>query len=425
MHQITAIIADSYQSLAQFLVSGGYWFLGIIVVLEGLPIIGSFLPGHVVIMAAGFLAKIGVFNLGIVITIVIITAIIGDILGFLLGRRYGYAFLQRFGKFIFIKEEHMEKAKALIDNHTGKAIIFGKFSPVTRPLTPFLVGASGVHIKTFWFFNIIGAVLWAVSSVMIGYIFGASYHAVTVYLGKFIVIAIISTILIIWGYRFINSRFHIFRKYELFVLGLNLISLWALAKTVQDSVSANSFMANFDISVNLFMLQHVTPAIASIWGIVTNIGSTGVMIALGLTIGLTFMFKKKWRRASIMLVSILATSVVVTIMKEVFMRARPDDALKILSDPSFPSGHAALSAAFFLASAYIFSQNIHSWIKREVFIVFCVSAVILIGLSRVILNVHWASDVIAGWSLGVFITTASILFVRYVGTFFINLNNRP
>jgi membrane-associated phospholipid phosphatase len=44
--------------------------------------------------------------------------------------------------------------------------------------------------------------------------------------------------------------------------------------------------------------------------------------------------------------------------------------------------------------------------------------VILIGLSRLILNVHWASDIIAGWSLGIFCATASILLVRYVGTLF-------
>ena len=97
------------------------------------------------------------------------------------------------------------------------------------------------------------------------------------------------------------------------------------------------------------------------------------------------------------------------------MRARPEDALQVLSDPSFPSGHATMAAAFFLVMLYMLVPKIHSWIKRELFIVLCVLSVIAIGLSRVVLSVHWSSDVIAGWSLGIFCTTASILLVRYVG----------
>ncbi len=402
-----------------FLAVGGYWFLGIIVILEGIPIIGSLLPGHVIIIMAGFLAKMGILSLPHVIVVVAVAAVLGDIIGFLLGRKYGYDFLKRFGKFIFIKDEHINKAKILIDNHTGKALVFGKFSPFTRPLTPFIVGASGVHIHTFWFWNIVGAILWSVISVGVGYIFGASYHIAAEFFGKFIFGAIISSILIIWAYRFVNVRFHIFRKYELFVLALNLVSLWALAKTIQDSLSLNSFMANFDITVNIFMFNYVTPIMVSIFTLITNIGGTIVTIGLGILIGLIYLYKRKWRSAAIMLLTIISTSIIVTYLKNVFMRARPDDALNILNDPSFPSGHASLAAAFFIILAYILAPKIKSWMIRELFITSCVVAVILIGVSRVVLNVHWASDVIAGWSLGVFLATGSVLLIRYAGVFFI------
>jgi undecaprenyl-diphosphatase len=74
-----------------------------------------------------------------------------------------------------------------------------------------------------------------------------------------------------------------------------------------------------------------------------------------------------------------------------------------------------MAAAFFIILAYLLAPKIHSWIKRELMIVICVLVVIAIGLSRIILNVHWFSDVIGGWSLGIFFATASILLVRYVG----------
>ena len=61
------------------------------------------------------------------------------------------------------------------------------------------------------------------------------------------------------------------------------------------------------------------------------------------------------------------------------------------------------------------SRVLSSRNKREGFIALCVLAIIAVGVSRVMLNVHWASDVIAGWSLGVFCATGSILFVRYIG----------
>ena len=418
MH-IAGYFSNIIAGFPDLLVSGGYWILSIIVFLEGLPIIGSFFPGHIAIISAGFLARLGILNLAIVIIISIITSALGDAIGFLIGKRMGYAFLQKWSKYVFLKEYHIEKARKIIDNHTGKSIILGKFSPITRPLVPFIVGASGIHIKKFWPYNILGVALWVTASVMIGYIFGASYSLGAEYMGQFIFIALILSIFIIWGYRFVNLHFHIFKKYEIFILFLNIISLWALARAIQDSLSVNSFMKNFDIWLNIIMGEYINPLCVNIASWISMLGDTRVMVFLGIIIGLFFLYKDKWRRGIIMLFSILSTSFVVIFMKDIILRSRPDNALQILSDPSFPSGHAALSAAFFLSLAYVFAPRIESWMKRELLIVICVIAPILIGISRVILNVHWASDVIAGWSVGIFLSSGGILLIRYFGSIFV------
>lgn len=393
---------------------GGYWFMAVVVLLEAIPLVGSLIPGHVVIISAGFFAKLGILNLGAVLVVGIAAAVLGDIASFLLGRRYGYAFLQKFGKYIFLKQEHIDATKKLIDAHTGKTIILGKFSPITRAYVPFLVGASGVHIRTFWLYNIVGGALWISGSVLVGYIFGASYDVVARYLGQFIVVAIILGILIVWGYRFVNVRFHFFRKYELFVLGLNLISLFTLFKAMQDGLSRNSFLTNFDISVNIFMAERVTESVAWIASFISMIGGIDVMIALGLLAGGAFTLYAKWRRAGIMFLSVILPVFLVPIIKELFLRVRPHNALEIFLDPSFPSAHATFAAAFFVSLMYVSAPEIRSWVKREAFIVLCVLTVILIGVSRVVLSVHWASDVIAGWALGIFLATSSVLLVRYV-----------
>jgi undecaprenyl-diphosphatase len=237
-------------------------------------------------------------------------------------------------------------------------------------------------------------------------------------MGKIVVAAIVVTLLIIWGYRFVNERFHIFKKYELFILGLNVLSIWALAKTIQDAISNQPYMAYFDVTINQIMygLQQTVPVISSIAETVSLIGGTYVIGILGIVICLWFFIKKKWRSGAIMFLSIGSTGFMLILMKDIFLRARPENALHVIvNDPSFPSGHAGMAAAFFLILAYLMAPKIQSWVKREMMIVVCVIVAIMIGLSRIVMNVHWASDVFAGWALGIFMATASILFVRYIG----------
>ena len=415
VHAFSLISAN----LEFFVSRGGYILLFIFTLLEGLPIIGMFVPGHIAIILGGFFAKIGVMNLWVVLSVSIVGAILGDYAGFMIGRKFGMSFVSRLMPYIGITDLHIDKARKLLSKHTGKAMIIGRFSPVTRALMPFLVGSSPAPVKKFWLFNIIGGASWAISSVLLGYIFGAGYHAIAAFTGKYVFFAIVLGVIIIWGYKFVNSRFHIFARYELGTLTLNIISLWVLAETIQDAWSNQSFMANFDIWVNLFMNTHVSPFVANVASWISLLGGTYVTIGAGLILALILAFKKKWRLSAISMLSIGLTSFFLGTFKEFFMRLRPENALQFLTDYSFPSGHAGLAAAFFIVFAYVCALNIKSWIKRESAMTGCILAIIVIGVSRIVLNVHWSSDVIAGWALGTFLATASILFVRYVGTFFV------
>ncbi len=73
-----------------------------------------------------------------------------------------------------------------------------------------------------------------------------------------------------------------------------------------------------------------------------------------------------------------------------------------------------MAAALFMVLIYLLAPRISSLVKREIVIVVFVLLAVLIGLSRLILNVHWFSDIIGGWSLGLFMATSSILFIKYV-----------
>ncbi len=413
--QIFTAISDNIGHLINV---GGYPFLFFAVILEGLPLIGTIVPGHVALIAAGFLAHTGIMNIWIVSIISMAAAVLGDAIGFYVGRHFGMSFIDRFKKYFFIKDAHLAKAQNLLTKHTGKAMVFGRLSPITRALMPFLVGTGKTSVSKFWVFNFIGATIWVGMSILLGYVFSFGYHAAAGYFGRAVVIAIVIAGLMAWGYRFINVRFHIFRKYELVALIINSISLIILAFMVRDAWSSTSFMANFDIWVNGFMNDQVGPIMITVAEWVSLIGSVAVPVSAGLIVGGIFIWHGRWRSAAIMLISILSSFVLFSFMKEFFMRARPENALQILSDPSFPSGHATMAAAFFFVCAYLFSRKIKYWVWRELFIVFCAVVTIAIGLSRIVLNVHWVSDVIAGWALGIFCASASIILVRYVGELF-------
>lgn len=399
-----------------FILAGGYVFIFLFTVLEGIPLLGMLVPGHIAVILAGFFVKIGLLNGYWTLTLALSGAIIGDFFGFYIGRKFGMSFIDRFRPYFFIKDEYIEKARGILHKHTGKAMILGRFSPVTRAIMPFLVGTSGAHVHKFWLYNIIGAIAWVGSSMLLGYVFGSGYHIAAQFFGKFVLFAIVSAVIIIWGYRFINTRFHIFKKFELIVLGLNLISLYAFAKTVQDAWSAHSFMANFDVWVNAFVEMHVTPTLIWISNIISNIGSVTVLEIVGVVIGLLLLSKRRYRSSAIMISSVLLTGLATGMCKDIFMRARPDNQyVALLTDPSFPSGHSAVAAAFFVALLYVSLPKIHSWVKRELYIVLGVVSVMLVGLSRLVLGVHWFSDVLAGWALGICVATGVILLIRYIG----------
>ncbi|MEK7213867.1 MAG: bifunctional DedA family/phosphatase PAP2 family protein [Patescibacteria group bacterium] len=418
-HFLTPII-DNLQIIIEH---GGYATLFIITILEGIPIIGSLVPGHTTVILSGFLSKLGILNLPAVLFLVISGALIGDIIGYFIGKKYGFVFLKRFGKYVFLKDEHIEKAKKIVNNHTGKAIILGRFNPFTRPLAPFIVGASDVHMRSFWFFDIIGVLIWAIGSIAIGYVFGASYHIAALYIGRFTLIAIIIGVLIIWGYRFINKQFRIFEKYELIALICNIFGLYIFFKTIQDALSDKVFMATLDIWINIFFSSHITSYWLSFMNIISDIFSPSVLSVIALIGIIYFLIKKQWKYATISFLSISGGLIINTFIKNIVMRARPLDAWIIETGYSFPSSHTVAVTIFFTLIIYTFSRKIKNLIWREIFITLSILDIILVGFSRIYLGVHWFSDVVAGIALGVFWTTLIILFIRYIGMFISKTNS--
>lgn len=168
--------------IESIILAGGYVFVFLFTALEGIPFIGMLVPGHVAIVLAGFFSKIGLMDVYWAVSLALLGAIFGDWFGYHMGKKYGMPFIDRFRPYFPIKDEYIGRARAILNSHTGKALLIGRFSPMTRAIMPFLVGCSGVHVRTFWFYNIVGAISWVMSSFLLGYIFGSGYHIATAFL---------------------------------------------------------------------------------------------------------------------------------------------------------------------------------------------------------------------------------------------------
>ena len=128
---------------------------------------------------------------------------------------------------------------------------------------------------------------------------------------------------------------------------------------------------------------------------VTVIGGAPVTLGLSL-IAAIWLFAKRMRgRALLLAATVLLQRLAVELMKDAFGRPRP--AVEHLpSSFAFPSGHAANSMATYLAIAIIALPDRY----RRPAILAALAITLVVGLTRLVLGVHWASDVVGGWTLG-------------------------
>ncbi len=134
----------------------------------------------------------------------------------------------------------------------------------------------------------------------------------------------------------------------------------------------------------------------------TSLGSTTILVFLGLSaIGFLMMQGRK-AAALLVLASVGGALALSNGLKLVFQRARPDTAFRAVeaTQYSFPSGHALISTAVYLTLGALVAHAIRERGLKLYIQALAVLLVLVIGVSRIYLGVHWTTDVLAGWGLG-------------------------
>lgn len=148
-----------------------YGIIFLIIFLETGVVVTPFLPGDSLLFALGAFAAKGSFDFWIMSILLIIAAIIGDSVNYSIGRYFGKKFLE-LEKIPLIKKAHIEKAHKFYEKHGPKTIILARFIPIVRTFAPFVAGVGEMNYSKFMSYNVVGAILWVMSFMTLGYIFG-------------------------------------------------------------------------------------------------------------------------------------------------------------------------------------------------------------------------------------------------------------
>jgi len=143
---------------------------GIIFAETGL-LLGFFLPGDSLLIAAGLMAAKGDLSLPIIITVVAAAAIIGNIVGYFIGQKVGPIIFKR-EKSRFFHPEHVEKTHNFFEKHGSKTVILARFIPIVRTFVATFAGVSKMSFRKFFIYSVIGGVLWGVGLPLAAFYLG-------------------------------------------------------------------------------------------------------------------------------------------------------------------------------------------------------------------------------------------------------------
>ena len=181
----------------------GVWAIGLLIMLEdfGIPV-----PGETIMIAGAIYAGAGRLNVVAVGVVGFIAAIVGDNIGFAIGHFGGRALALRWGKYVSLTEERLDKAEDFFDRRGAIVITFARFVEGLRQANGIIAGITGMHWLRFLAFNALGAALWVGTWVSLGYLAGdhisTIYHYITLYSYYLLIaLAVLLVGYIAWRFR--------------------------------------------------------------------------------------------------------------------------------------------------------------------------------------------------------------------------------
>jgi membrane protein DedA with SNARE-associated domain len=155
----------------------GIWAIGLLLLLEniGLPVV----PGELAMIAGAVYAGSGELNIVAVGVTSVIASFAGSAIGYLIGRLGGRALVSRYGRYVLIREHHLDRAEHTVDRYGWLIIVIARFIIGLRELSGIIAGTARMNPVIFGISSAVGAAAWVATWVSLGYLAGG--HIGTIY----------------------------------------------------------------------------------------------------------------------------------------------------------------------------------------------------------------------------------------------------
>jgi undecaprenyl-diphosphatase len=435
-----------------------YGYLAVLL-LVGLESLGVPLPGETALLTASAYAAAGHLSIVGVIAAAAVGAAIGDAGAYWIGRTGGLALVRRYGKLLRVDDARLERAEGFFRRHGGKTVFFGRFVSLLRMLAALLAGVTRMPYGRFSLYNVTGAICWASLVGGAGYAFGRNLPqlehgigqagALVVLLGTLLIALVLAGRWVVenaaeirgWvtrliqrlgasplvrglrqrhpkAWSFVARRFAATEYLGLHLtvgLLLSLGALWLFGGIAEDIIHHDPLI-QFDLTIADALHRHASAPLVAVAKGVTVLGSPVFIAAWGLVVVGLLIARRQYLLLGGWLAALVGGSLLDVALKRVFHRTRPvwDVPLLTAAGWSFPSGHAMGSLVAYGILAYLLVRETHSRRRRWGIIGSAVLLVLLVGLTRMYLGVHYFSDVMGGYAAGVVWLAACITGLEVV-----------
>jgi membrane-associated protein len=172
--QLVDFILHVDRYLEAFVAQYGAWvyaLLFLIIFVETGVVVMPFLPGDSLLFIVGAMCGAGLMSLPLVMGLLLAAAILGDQTNYTIGRYFGPRVFQ-WEESRFFSRRGFDQAHAFYEKYGGITIILARFMPFVRTFVPFVAGVAEMTRSKFTFFNVVGALIWVVGLLLVGYLFG-------------------------------------------------------------------------------------------------------------------------------------------------------------------------------------------------------------------------------------------------------------
>jgi membrane protein DedA with SNARE-associated domain/membrane-associated phospholipid phosphatase len=400
--------------------------------VEAFPVFGAVVPGTAIIVGLGALVPGGVLLFWPLVAATTAGAIVGDGFSYWLGHHYknGVASVWPLSRHPGL----LLKGQEFFARHGGKAVILARFTPGVRAVVPLVAGVVGMPVASFYGVNVLSAVLWAPSHVVMGVLIGTSLTILGAIAGRLLALVMAISVLltlVVWltprAIRWLNqmvmrlrgpvrhwaaAKDTWWRRRVLSLLdpartelpgllslgSICIAALWLFFGILEDVISGDPLI-RADKAVFELLQSLRVPAVDQVMIAITELGDSSVVLPVALVALFWLVWHRAWHAASYCIAAVGGAVLLAILLELTLQPARPVPLHSAWSAFYFPSSHSAVSTALCGFLAVLIGREVG--LRFRLRTVFCVTLLaLLIALSRLYLGAQWLSEVAAGFAFG-------------------------